>query len=107
MNRANPVVRNNTVRDSGGDGIAVCFVGRGLLDSNIIKNNAGIGILVESDAEPRVTRNKVLDSQLDGIKVCKSGKGHIEGNTVVNAGTGGAGGGSDPRGNRKRVAHNV
>ena len=92
MNRANPTVRNNTIRDGEGDGVAAVFAARGLIEGNTISNNAGVGILVESEAEPRVVRNKISDAHMDGIRVCDNGTAQIEANTVVGAGRGDKGG---------------
>ncbi|WP_176445125.1 right-handed parallel beta-helix repeat-containing protein [Maliponia aquimaris] len=95
---ADPVLRNNIIRDAKMDGVFVHEGGRGTLVNNEITGNGRSGVSIFSGGDPVLRNNVIGNGKRSGVLVFKYGRGTLEGNEIFgNALAGvGIGTGGDP-----------
>ncbi len=87
--RADPLVRNNRIRDSQGRGVVIFSGGKGRLFGNTITGARLAGVEVSTGAAPVLLRNAILEGEDVGILVQQGGKGRFEGNEISGSGSAG------------------
>lgn len=81
---ANPIIRNNLIRNNRGYGIHVHTLSRPIIQGNTIHDNESDGISCWGGADPYVTANKIMRNRGDGIYIHEDGKGVFELNEIFN-----------------------
>ena len=79
---SNPVVKNNSVRDCGTNGILVSDEATGKVERNTVQGNQSHGIAILRRANPVVLGNVVRDNQGAGILVSQAGRGLVSDNRL-------------------------
>lgn len=79
---ANPIIRNNVIRNNRGYGIHVHTLSRPIIQGNTIHDNESDGISCWGGADPYVTGNKIMRNRGDGIYIHEDGKGVFELNDI-------------------------
>lgn len=81
-NGADPVLRNNLIRDGKASGVFVYNKGRGTLEGNEIFGNAFSGVEIRAEGDPVLRNNLIHDGKESGVFVHDKGRGTFEGNEI-------------------------